>query len=88
VAGAPDLTAPSRAVLREAVKLLYRVLGERMLHTARGNAWEAVCADRERAQQRDEISRLLANGAKDRPATAEVTRRPPRTRRERVSASR
>jgi hypothetical protein len=54
-----DLTAAPRAVLRESVRLLYRVLGERRLGTARGNAWAAVCADRERARGRAEMSRLL-----------------------------
>jgi hypothetical protein len=42
-----DVTAAPRAVLRESVRLLYRVLGEDRLRTARGNAWEAICADRD-----------------------------------------
>ncbi len=56
-----DLTAAPRAVLRESVRLLYRVLGEKRLGTARGNAWAAVCADRERARDRAEVVRLLAD---------------------------
>jgi hypothetical protein len=42
------------------VRLLYRVLGEDRLGTARGNAWEAMCADRERAVARAEMQRILA----------------------------
>jgi hypothetical protein len=53
-----DITAAPRAVLRESVRLLYRVLGEDRLRTARGNAWEAVCADRENARGRAELDRL------------------------------
>jgi hypothetical protein len=55
-----DLTAAPRAILRESMRLLYRVLGEARLGTARGNAWAAVCADRQRADERAEVSRLLA----------------------------
>jgi hypothetical protein len=56
-----DLTAAPRAVLSASVRLLYRVLGEQRLGTARGNAWAAVCADRERAQARADVQRLLAS---------------------------
>jgi hypothetical protein len=55
-----DLTAAPRAVLRESMRLLYRVLGEERLGTAQGNAWAAICADRERAQARAETDRLIA----------------------------
>jgi hypothetical protein len=55
-----DLTAAPRAILRESMRLLYRVLGEERLGTASGNAWAAVCADRQRAHERAEVSRLLA----------------------------
>lgn len=55
-----DLTAAPRAVLRESVRLLYRVLGEQRLGTASANAWAAVCADRERARHRAEMVRLIA----------------------------
>jgi hypothetical protein len=54
-----DITAAPRAVLRESVRLLYRVLGEERLSTARANAWAAVCDDRRRAEERAEIDRLL-----------------------------
>jgi hypothetical protein len=54
-----DITAAPRAVLRESVRLLYAVLGERRLRTAQANAWAAVCEDRERAAERAEIERLL-----------------------------
>jgi hypothetical protein len=56
-----DLTAAPRALLRESVRLLYRVFGERRLRTARGNAWEAVCEDRERAADRDRAGQALAS---------------------------
>jgi hypothetical protein len=56
-----DITAAPRAVLRESVRLLYRVLGEERLRTAQANAWAAVCDDRRRAEERDEIARLLAD---------------------------
>ena len=55
----PDLTAAPRAVLRESVRILYRVLGEERLGTAQANAWAAVCADRKRSAERAEIARLL-----------------------------
>lgn len=55
-----DITAPPRAVLSATVRVLYRVLGEERLGTSRGNAWEAVCADRERAVARADVQRMLA----------------------------
>jgi hypothetical protein len=55
-----DVTAAPRAVLRESVKLLYRLLGERRLGTARANAWAAICDDRRRADERVAVSRALA----------------------------
>ena len=58
--GEVDLTAAPRAVLRESMRLLYRVLGEERLGTAQGNAWAAICADRERATARAEADRLIA----------------------------
>jgi hypothetical protein len=45
------------------VRLLYRVLGEERLRTARGNAWEAVCADRKRANDRARVQRILTERA-------------------------
>jgi len=47
-------------VLRESVRILYRVLGEERLGNASENAWAAVCADRERARDRAEVARLIA----------------------------
>ncbi len=55
-----DVTAAPRAVLRESVRLLYRVLGEDRLRTARGNALEAVQADRVNARGRAELARVRA----------------------------
>ncbi len=54
-----DVTAAPRALLRESVRLLYRVLGERRMGSARANAWAAICADREAARTRAETNRLL-----------------------------
>ncbi len=36
------------------------VVGPTRMRTASGNAWEAVCADRDRARQRDEMRRRVA----------------------------
>ncbi|MDR7278107.1 hypothetical protein [Catenuloplanes atrovinosus] len=36
------------------------MVGPARVRTASGNAWEAVCADRDRARQRDEMRRLVA----------------------------
>jgi len=55
----PDLTAAPRAVLRESVRILYRVLGERRLGDAQANAWAAVQEDRQRSAERAEIDRIL-----------------------------
>src|SRR3982751_1560505 len=35
------------------------VVGEQKIRTARGNAWDALCADRARAQARDELDALV-----------------------------
>jgi hypothetical protein len=56
-----DITAAPRAVLRESVRFLYRVLGEERLGSARGNAWAAICANREGARRRADLHRLRAN---------------------------
>jgi hypothetical protein len=58
-----DPIAPPRAVLSASVRLLYRVLGEERLGTARGNAWEAVCADRKRADDRARVQLILRERA-------------------------
>jgi hypothetical protein len=61
-----DITAAPRAVIGATAGLLFRVgrsvLGEGRLPTAQANAWAAVCADRQRAQERAELQRWLANG--------------------------
>lgn len=72
-----DLITIPRAVLSIAVGVVHTVeramVGDAHVRTARGNAWEAICADRERAHQRDEVRRLVADliaaraGATDRP---------------------
>jgi hypothetical protein len=36
------------------------VVGESKVRTAQGNAWDAMCADRARAQARDEMTQLVA----------------------------
>ncbi|MEU4644013.1 hypothetical protein [Micromonospora sp. NPDC023814] len=58
------LTTISRTVASLAVGVVHTVeravVGEARMRTARGNAWEAVCADRARADQRAELDRLVA----------------------------
>ena len=60
-----DLSAGPRAVVATAAELIYRVgvsmVGAEKLPTARANAWAAVCADRERALEREEVARLIAS---------------------------
>lgn len=61
----PDITAVPRAVLIMGVRLLgqiQRALGDTGgpgTDTARHNAWEAVCADRARAEARAELRSRL-----------------------------
>ena len=59
-----DLSAAPRAVVATAADLIYRVgcsmVGTEKVPTAKANAWAAVCADRERAREREEIARLIA----------------------------
>ncbi|MET8067538.1 hypothetical protein [Micromonospora sp. NPDC005313] len=59
-----DLTTISRTVASLAVGVVETleraVAGDGRMRTARGNAWEAVCADRARAEQRRELERLVA----------------------------
>ncbi|MFJ6196410.1 hypothetical protein [Micromonospora sp. NPDC092111] len=66
------LTTISRTVASLAVGVVHTleraVVGERRVRTARGNAWEAVCADRARADQRAELDRLVAELAAARAA--------------------
>jgi hypothetical protein len=60
-----DLSAGPRAVVGTAAELIWRVgvsvVGAENLPTAKANAWAAVCADRERAREREEVARLLAS---------------------------
>ncbi|MEH0934887.1 hypothetical protein [Micromonospora psammae] len=66
------LTTLSRTVASLAVGVVHTleraVVGEARVRTARGNAWEAVCADRARADQRAELDRLVAELAAARAA--------------------
>jgi hypothetical protein len=59
-----DFSAAPRAVVGTAADLIHRVgrsmLGDARMPTARENAWAAVCADRERARERDEVRRILS----------------------------
>jgi len=59
-----DVTAAPRAVLRESVRLLHRVLGEEVMGNAEANARAAMHADAERARARAEVARLLARARK------------------------
>ena len=58
------LTTISRTVASLAVGVVHTVeravVGEARMRTARGNAWEAVCAVRARADRRAELDRLVA----------------------------
>lgn len=67
------ITIP-RAVLSVAAGVLDSVeramVGDARVRTARGNAWDAMCADRARAQNRDEVRRLVAALAAARPMPA------------------
>ncbi|MFY1699261.1 hypothetical protein [Solwaraspora sp. WMMA2101] len=66
-----DLIAIPRAVVALAAEVAHSVeravVGDHRVRTAQGNAWEAICADRARAHQRDEIRRLVATLASGRP---------------------
>lgn len=61
---AADLTAGTRAIISTAADLIFlvgrSVLGPERVPTARGNAWAAVCADRERARIRADVEKVLA----------------------------
>jgi hypothetical protein len=58
-----DLSAAPRAVVATAADLIYRVgcsvIGPEKVPTAKANAWAAVCEDRERAREREEVARLI-----------------------------
>ncbi|GAA0907062.1 hypothetical protein GCM10009557_81990 [Virgisporangium ochraceum] len=59
------MSAGPRAVVATAAELIWRVgvsmVGAEKLPTAKANAWAAVCADRERAREREEVARLIAS---------------------------
>jgi hypothetical protein len=67
---ATGLTDLPRAVLSAAVGMIdtveRAVVGEARVRTSRGNAWEAVLADRARATRRDEVRRRVATLRSDR----------------------
>ncbi|MFI1193761.1 hypothetical protein ACH4T9_10940 [Micromonospora sp. NPDC020750] len=69
------LTTISRTVASLAVGVVHTleraVVGDGRIRTARGNAWEAVCADRARADQRAELDRLVAELVATRAAARE-----------------
>ncbi|MER5702923.1 hypothetical protein ABT023_13405 [Micromonospora sp. NPDC002296] len=69
------LTTISRTVASLAVGVVHTleraVVGDGRVRTARGNAWEAVCADRARADQRAELDRLVAELVATRAAARE-----------------
>jgi hypothetical protein len=58
--GGPALSEVLRSVAARMAHAVARRAGGDRARTARGNAWEAVCADRERAVRRDELRRTLA----------------------------
>ncbi|MFI7077308.1 hypothetical protein ACIBO1_08445 [Micromonospora sp. NPDC049903] len=68
------LTTISRTVASLAVGVVHTleraVVGPTRIRTARGNAWEAICADRARADQRAALDRLVAELAASRSADA------------------
>lgn len=66
------LTTIPRAVLSVAAGVMNSVeramVGPARVRTSQRNAWEAICADRDRARQRDEIHRVVAALAAAAPA--------------------
>jgi hypothetical protein len=57
-------TTIPRAVLSVAYGVVYSVeramVGDARVRTARSNAWEALCADRDRARRRAELKQVVA----------------------------
>ena len=92
-----NLATVSRAVVSAAAELAATVeravVGDDRIRTARGNAYEAICADRARAQARDEmdalVRALLADGPRraGRPEPLTQPAAAPRTVRGRRAAS-
>lgn len=64
IGSAIGLTTIPRAVLSVAAGVMHSVelavVGPARIRTSRSNAWEAICADRDRARQRDEAHRVVA----------------------------
>jgi hypothetical protein len=76
-----DLSSIPRAVLSVAVSVVHgvgrAVVGDARMRTARGNAWEAICADRDRAHRRAEIRAQVAALVAAPPARPRPTTVPP-----------
>ena len=64
----------SRSVVSAAAELVgsleRAMVGEAKVRTARGNAWDAICADRARAQARAEMQQLVRALMADGPRAA------------------
>ncbi|KXK61405.1 hypothetical protein AWW66_13940 [Micromonospora rosaria] len=75
------LTTVSRTVASLAAGMVHTVeravVGEARIRTAQGNAWEAVCADRARADRRAELDRMVAELAAARADRATTPQRQP-----------
>ena len=71
----PGIVAVSRAVVSAAAELVAGVeramAGDGKVRTARGNAWDALQADRARARERAEMDALIA-------AVSRTSQPPPR----------
>jgi hypothetical protein len=82
------IVAVSRAVVSVAAELVAgverAVVGDENVRTARRNAWDAIQADRARAQARDEmnelVTALLENGPRHAPAHQPRVGSSPRSR--------
>lgn len=76
------LVAVSRAVVSAAAELAAAVgrtvVGDDRVPTARGNAYEAICADRARARARDEMDALVRSLLAARPRAEAGSRSPAR----------
>ncbi|RKR87138.1 hypothetical protein BDK92_1411 [Micromonospora pisi] len=72
-----DLTSIPRAVAAAAIGVVHSVeravVGDARASTARGNAWAAICADRDRAHQRAEVRAMVAALAASRTDAASRT---------------
>jgi hypothetical protein len=70
--------AVSRAVVSYAAEMLgqveRRVVGDANVRTAQGNAWDAICADRARAQARADMEAMVAALARDQRAVGSSPR--------------